>query len=392
MPLSVREAPYQIPSYSLTGDLLAFLTCGLQYRFHNKGSLPPSTPVQRWFGEFIHAVMEEAFLHWGEARPPFPWNWNPTIRRIELDVERRLRTRGLFAPPNLFDYRGDEQRLASQRTENAINHWGQHLFPLIAEAEVRLQGIRAMPAQVFGQPRADYYEVTGVADVITSVQIDAAKGGNRLLAHLLAEPGVEQLAEQMHAATYEVIIDYKGTRRPSVVVTDRRHPLKGQPNQDWSTHSQQVLTYAWLRSQQAGSAPVVAGIILYLNELMPSAEDMGALKEAISSSPAGTDVVPTSEDLTTLRGWAAGSPPALSAAFREARSIRVIPVTTDGIRRSLESFDRVVADIESTVSMETAGQGIVQSWPPRPERRNCTACDFRSYCPPSAQPGLPTVP
>ena len=32
MTLTVRDPAYIIPSYSLTGDLLAYRRCGLQYR------------------------------------------------------------------------------------------------------------------------------------------------------------------------------------------------------------------------------------------------------------------------------------------------------------------------------------------------------------------------
>lgn len=50
---------------------------------------------------------------------------------------------------------------------------------------------------------------------------------------------------------------------------------------NWFYHQWQILTYSWLRSKQEDSKPIVAGIIFYLNELVPSTEDLIALKQDI---------------------------------------------------------------------------------------------------------------
>lgn len=392
MPLSVRQPPYKIPSYSLTGDLLAYRACGLQYRYHNRGSLPPSTPVQLWFGEFIHAVMEEAYLRWTQNHQPFPWNWDPIIREIELGIDRRLRARGLYAPPNLFDRTGTNQLLASQRAEAAINIWGQHLFPLIAQAEVRLQRIRSMPNVIYGQPRCDYYEITGVVDVITSVELQNAPTGNLILHYLQNDDQIQNLIDTLQDDIYEVIVDYKGRRRPGTTVADPNSSNFGQTDPDWEAHDWQIQTYSWLRSQQPQSNRVIAGIVLYINELVPSGQDIEQLQDELNASPPATDVVPHGPDRQQIVSWRAGTTVNLSQTFREQRSIRIIPLTPSSISQSLNNFDSVVQKIEESVLREMSGTGIINNWQANPQRRNCTACDFKTYCPSSAQPGTPTVP
>lgn len=392
MPLSVRQPPYKIPCYSLTGDLLAYRTCGLQYRYHNRGSLPPSTPVQLWFGEFIHAVMEEAYLRWRQNHQPFPWSWDPTILEIESDIDRRLRARGLYAPPNLFDRTGTNQMLASQRTEAAINIWGQHLFPLIAQAEVRLQRIRNMPSVSYGQPRCDYYEITGVVDVITSIALQNAPSGNLILHYLQNDNQIQRLIDTLQEDIYEVIVDYKGRRRPSTTVADTHSPNFGQTDPDWEAHDWQIQTYSWLRSQQPQSNRVIAGIVLYMNELVPSGQDMEQLQEELNTSPPATDVLPHGPDSKKILSWPRGNTINLSQPFREQRSIRIIPLSSNSVNQSLYNFDSVVSGIENSVLCEMSGTGIINNWHANPQRRNCTACDFKTYCPSSAQPGFPTVP
>jgi len=396
MALSVRPKPYFIPEYSLTGDLLAFLTCGLQYRYHNKGALPPSTPVQLWFGEFIHGVLEEAYLRWGNnfQLRRFPWKWGSDIRDIELEIDRRLRSKGLYPPPGLFcpyttsttsqglcpNMNHPHKLIASQRTEAAINTWGQHLFPLISEAEVRLKGSRPMPKYKKGISRSNYYGITGVIDVISSVNLLMAPRGNLIVHNIHNHEEMQKIINNLSSQDYEIIIDYKGMRRPSF------------SSALWHHHEWQVLTYAWLRSQQPQSRPIVAGIIFYINELAPSNEDMEQLVTDVKNNQ--TDIMPSGQDLQSILKWNSRKKlPSLTQPFKEQRSIRIIPVDNNSIQNSLNQFDNVVSNIESAVLSEIGGSSIVHSWPTNPQQRNCTACDFKTFCPnPAPHRYTPTVP
>src|SRR6202049_4138948 len=77
---------------------------------------------------------------------------------------------------------------------------------------------------------------------------------------------------------YDLIVDYKAGRRPA---TDS--PFRTQ-------FELQVQTYAWLRSQIPQSRPVGAGVLIYVNELSPSRDDMSELRTEIAHQT--TDVIP----------------------------------------------------------------------------------------------------
>ena len=66
-------------------------------------------------------------------------------------------------------------------------------------------------------------------------------------------------------------------KRPPIKVSDPHSEDK------WENHKQQILTYSWLRSKQEDSKAISAGIILYLNELVPSKEDLVLIKEEITN-------------------------------------------------------------------------------------------------------------
>ncbi|MCK9151804.1 PD-(D/E)XK nuclease family protein [Methanobacterium alcaliphilum] len=395
MYLSKRSKPFVIPEYSLTGDLLTYLSCGLKYRYHNKGSLPPSKPVQLWFGEFIHSVLEEAYLVWRDnGKKSFPWDWNDNIREIEIEIYRRLLGKGLSPPLNLFcphdetvesqglcsNNKHPHKLIASKRVEASINTWGPHLFPLIDEAEIKLKGTRNIPNHLEKISRSPYYGIKGVADVISSVNINKIPPGNLILSHINQNEDVLKILDTLNTPEYEIIIDYKGMSRPASDSDSCLH------------HEWQILTYAWLRSKQPNAKKITAGIIFYINELIPSLENFIELKEDVLNEK--TDVEPRGFDLKAIKNWKKSeSIPELSGQFKEKRSIRIIPITEDRIKESLNKFDEVVGEIEMCVYMESNNRGINSSWRYNPIERNCTVCDFKTYCPnPAPSKYRPTVP
>ncbi|WP_316191870.1 MULTISPECIES: PD-(D/E)XK nuclease family protein [unclassified Bradyrhizobium] len=376
MELSVKRPDRIVPEYSLTGDLLSYQRCALQYRYYNGSELPPSRPVQMWYGEFIHGMFEAAFALWAADRDavPFPWPCTPIedgppqappaglpsndLRVLGWPIEESLMQQGKRA-------RSRNARLAAYRRATAgINIIGRHLFPLIADAEQKVIGTRLLPPRAGGpQLRSERYALNGIIDVLTNVELANVSAGN------IIREAVEQACPQL-SGTFEVIVDYKGSHRPRL--DDRL----------WDLGEWQVQTYAWLRQRQQQSFPVAAGILIYVNELAPNSGDIRRLRAEVDAGQ--TDVVPTrgDADFYALRAWTPGAVPRFTDAFRFRRAIRVIPVTPESMNRATAEFDSIVRNIEESVANEAVAGSIMRTWQANCEEdQTCSACDFRYFCP-----------
>lgn len=373
MELDLKRSEHIVPSYSLTGDLLSYLRCGLQYRFHNGSALPPSRPVQQWFGEFLHGTLELAFRFWqtNPAHRNFPWpatqrEWRAPepawaandIGRFGDQIENALRHQGKQARSR------NARDSAFQRVAVAINQLGPHLFPLIAAAEKMVIGTRRVPEAAVPL-RCSNYEVHGVIDVLTHLTLGQAGAAN------LIRDCVQNACPNL-MGEYEVIVDYKGSQRPLIRAADNY----------WNQGTWQIQTYAWLRQRQPDALPVAAGILIYVNELTPGAAEMIALKQGIRDGT--TDVLPQpgSADEQIVRMWRSGnSTDQLSLAFRLRRAIRVIPITQQSTQESLAAFDDVVRRAEEDIVAEAQAGSILDTWAHNGDDSTCDACDFRWFCP-----------
>ena len=399
MKLPSRSKAYMIPEYSLTGDLLSFLTCNLQYRYQNKGTLPPSKPVQRWFGEFIHGVMEESFIKWKHEKTAFPWDWKEDIRPIEELIDLRLQARGLYPhDEDLFFSilnqpehdltiedlnEHDHKKLASARAEKAINIWGKHLFPLIDSSELLIKGIREMPKYDENRSRSKYYGINGVVDVLTSMKINKTleqttldNYNNKIIEILKRDEDFQNKIKNAENEDYEIIIDYKGMKRPPKTVKNPKLENK------WESHEQQILTYSWLRSKQEDSKDIFAGIIFYLNELVPSKEDLILIKDEMENGLIEAEtLIKFESDFELITDWQEDDKaPELSDEFKLERSIRIINIDDNELKKSLDKFDSVVFEIEESLINEIKGCRIQDAWKAEADERTCTACDFKTFC------------
>jgi hypothetical protein len=386
MTLVSKKPPFYLPSYSLTSDVLGFIRCGLQYRYQGVAKIPSTRPFQLWFGEFIHGVMEEGYREYSisvqRGTPDLP-PWNPIrIYRMAKRIEQALRDRKLF--PNS----SHTKKLGYLRAVTAINELGPYLFPLISEAEIPLSATRLMPPipNKYQTRNVTSYEMTGRVDVITSVQLsDPAHQGNNLVQYLVGFLNQERAQGRLKGLpkNFEVIIDYKGARRPAISMGG------GGATDYWSVYGWQVKTYAHIREKQPGASRVALGVIIYLNELLPTWDDLAKLRSDIAAGI--TDVTPTPGS----RDWAIihmKKPKKshcdykkcrdLSWDFRMRRALRLEPVHSAAVEDAVQKFDRYVCQIEISHSKEKLCSDILKAWPQNTsDPDTCTACDYQTFCP-----------
>ena len=224
--------------------------------------------------------------------------------------------------------------------------------------------------------------INGVVDVSSSVKINKTleqsnfdNYNNRIIEYLKKDENFQKrIAKFDKDDEYEILIDYKGMKRPPEKVNNPKVENK------WETHEQQILTYSWLRSEQKSSKPIIAGIIFYLNELVPSKEDLILIKDELNNGL--TDIgYEYDKDIELINSWQEDDKaPELSDNFKIDRSIRIINVDEYEREKALLKFDSVVSNIEESLIKEMKGCKIQDAWKGDSDERTCSACDFKTFC------------
>ncbi len=250
---------------------------------------------------------------------------------------------------------------------------GPHLFPLIYRAEVRVTGARVLPAiQANLQFRvADRYEMVGVVDVVTHVELaQPSVASNPIVA------AVRQALGPTLPPEFELIIDYKGMRRPPVP--------KGPGASLWTQYEWQLQTYGGLRQKQDDALRVVAGVLVYVNELHPTRSDIERLQDEMLAGDTDIPPTPGSADEVALRTWHRRSKalPQFSFEYRLARALRIVPISPATVAQAEVAFDKVVKDIETCRGREVHGASLLTAWDRNPsDESTCVVCDSRTFCP-----------
>jgi hypothetical protein len=340
--------------------------------------------------------MEESFRQYKAAQLKFPLeasDWpafHDSVLKIVVSnlmaqglmpyrTQYGLREGGESSPPQPADY-----GIAAERAFESVRLLGSELFPLIKLAEVRLKGTRDLPHGT--HHRSAHYQITGVVDVVSTLNLEELPTRSLLWKYLNADPSIRHIIERRkdeidRTDGFEIIIDYKGMRRPP-------NKKNGALFEPWEHYLWQLRTYAWLRQRMPNAKPVVAGVLLYLNELVPSKIDLGHLHIEVTKQVKGgdvyeTDKMPSDRDLDAVKrftGSGKHSGVDLSLDYRLDRSILVLPIDERLMKESALKFDQKAGEIEKCVKREVESGNVVSSWDAIPEEDTCTACDFSTIC------------
>lgn len=364
-----------IPTYSISSDLLGYRQCSLQYRYTRISQLPPSKPVQMWFGQFIHNVLEHTFKFYKEK------NELPDLKELINicdEVKDKLASRGLY-PRNWIIY-----DLAIKRLNIAISKICKDLFVLMKYSEIKLNSTQKyFESQIYNP--SEFYEIVGIIDILSKskLQLHFTDYNENLIKRKILEKFTkENIPLPVKNSDYEIIVDYKGTYRP---------PCKTSPDYpdpiSWDDHLLQLNLYKHLREKQPESGIVIAGIIIYINELNPTKSEMKEIKKQLESGL--TDVIPHTP--SDEKSFDELNPDDLSDVFRVNRAIRIEILNDRSKELALRSFEKSIVEIEQKKFDERRVSNIIQCWQPKnpPNKETCAVCDQGHHCPKSPRKSVP---
>ncbi|MEJ2249618.1 MAG: PD-(D/E)XK nuclease family protein [Candidatus Lokiarchaeota archaeon] len=373
--LSIKRVAYEIPKFSISSDLLGYRQCSLQYRYRTISKLAPSRPIQMWFGQFIHSVLEHSFKFYKSLKK-LPSKQE--LNNICDDVKNKLASRGLY-PRSKHLY-----NLAVRRVHITMEIICPDLFPMMKLAEKKLSGTETIDSNLIP---TSLYEIVGVIDILSEEKVNLNKevyNGNIIRDKIIKTLDKYDIKLDLNK-DYEIIVDYKGMHRPS----NNENGSKSHYS-TWNDHKTQLNLYKLLREKQPDSNKVIAGIIIYINELIPTKTDLKKIKKDIEEGL--TDIIPENKmDLQSIKNL---NPDPISLDLRIARALRVEILKDESMNKALENFENVILQIQNRKREEQNSNKILNSWLPNnsPNDDTCTVCDHKTYCPKSTRKQIPIPP
>jgi hypothetical protein len=379
MSLTIRPATAVSRTWDVAGDLLSFLRCGLQYRYSRPGTPRPSHSAQQFSGRFLQQVLEDAWLSSKTpASPSVPYSDN-ALQELLDHVEQRLAAHGVRC------HNATGRHYTRLRAAAAVNELGPLLFPLLCHARLQVSGsFHRQPAPDSRDPVSQpSWELTSTIHAIARLQPCHSTPSSNPLVEL-----IQQHLPASHSDTAELIIDFQGNRRPD----------SDQPATSCDDLTQLQILAASLLYSPRTRYPVVAGVVCYLSELVPSRRQFRALRRKLLQCPEDPAVPPAdSLDARILRTWKPRSanelPPLLSLNYRLQRTIRIVPISSADQQTTLHQLESIVRRIEHCRSAEQRSGQILSAWELNPSNPAvCHACDARTWCPGFSSQIIPALP
>ena len=144
----------------------------------------------------------------------------------------------------------------------------------------------------------------------------------------------------------------------------RRPPLEVPSDVEpsfWDIYGWQVQTYAHLSAHE-DSLPVIAGAIIYLNELRPTAGDLISLRKEIRAGTTDIAPPPGSEAAKILNDWDGEENPSNLAARLSAQACTARSRGHPGNHTTpLQEFDDVVARVETCRGRELVEEQVISA-------------------------------
>ena len=337
----------QMHELSMSGDLMTFRQCPLQYRCYNVLGLPRSNKDPLWNSEFICELEREAYHQWRSTGRKI--KDRQSIGLMSRQVDGFLRSQGMRPHPKTYedDVEGISGKLMNLRAHETVCFLMDHLFPLVTENDAVFRYCDdRMP-----------FSMTGSAGVMDGNTILNAESSN-VLAQIIKQ-SVESLSSDS-----KVIFEIRGTERP----------LQEDEGSNKDSHTTYIHALMGMRmSDNDEAGRIAAGVILYLNELRLSKRARKALYAYLEDSD-------DDDDIDILLELEDGEQPSIESRMR--RCIRVVPYDSVSSRKAINDMSRIGMEIIRAHQSDEEDPSAVRShWEPgNYDERRCKECDLALSC------------